>query len=553
MAFGLMVAISIISGQVNHRISKQIGDNGIEAGEKLAPLGDAAMEIKLSATHAHLLFEEIMSGDDGESIDEVWKLLDETRFYVNAILNGGSNDEGTFYPSEDPLVREKIAEVQVSVDAFIEAAKRRYARRADNAGAGSADDEAFDQTFESFIALADEAEELIHDDMDLALINLHASRKFADTAQIVSTLVMLGAAIAAGLFLSKSLAGRTIQLSVAARELAAGNTATELPKWSSKDELGELKGSLESFRASLIEQQSLQKQVAAQDQQQAAERKRLLGELAMEFQASTETCFRSLEDASGGLQSAIRVMSEAVRNSSDMVGATTEAAGGASANVGTVAAAAEELSASIGEISRQVSTTAQVVDTAASRASATSEKISNLAEAVEKIGQVVTLIQEIAEQTNLLALNATIEAARAGEMGRGFAVVASEVKELATQTAKATDEIGGHIAAIQESTKDAVHAIREITGTMSEIETNTSSISSAVDQQGSATQEIATNAQATSAQTDQVSRNMSSMSDAVGTVNETTEQVRQSSANITASTADLRKSMADFMARLNAA
>ena len=669
LAFGLIVAISVAAAQMNHVLFKGVSDHGIEAGEKLAPLGDAAMEIKLTATHAHLLFEEIMSGDGGESIDEVWKLLEETQFYVNAIINGGSNDEGVFHATKNAQVREKIGEVQVSVNAFIEAAKKRYALLGDGqgvgspadeefdglydnlieridslaqpaafsaavqkasgdaryhlahghllvaeilggdegedfgeatgsfeaagkalmsitdaqvdasardailadigrlitlaetryasskntAGAGSAEDEAFDQTFESFIALADEAEELIHDDMDAAISQLYSEGTFANWAQLLSAMLILGVAVGSGIFLSRNLAGRAVQLSAVACDLAAGNTSVELPNWASRDELGQMKESLETFRDSLIEQQALQEKVRVQDQRQEADRKRLLAELAEEFKASTETCFSALENASGGLQSAIDVMADAVQNSTTMVGATTDAAGGASANVGTVAAAAEELSASIGEISRQVMTTAEVVDTATSRASATSEKISNLAEAVEKIGQVVTLIQEIAEQTNLLALNATIEAARAGEMGRGFAVVASEVKELANQTAKATDEIGGHIAAIQESTRDAVHAIHEITGTMSEIEANTSSISSAVEQQGSATQEIASNAQATSVQTDQVSKNMSSMGAAVGTVSETATQVRQSSIDIAASTADLRKSMADFLARLNAA
>src|SRR6185437_16204677 len=154
-----------------------------------------------------------------------------------------------------------------------------------------------------------------------------------------------------------------------------------------------------------------------------------------------------------------------------------------SANVQTVAASAEEMTSSISEIGRQVTQAATIAKQAVADAQRTNGTVNTLAEAAQKIGQVVQLIQDIASQTNLLALNATIEAARAGEAGKGFAVVASEVKSLANQTAKATEEIAGQIAAIQGATGSVVTAIRGIGGTIGEMSEIATAIASAIEEQ----------------------------------------------------------------------
>jgi len=165
----------------------------------------------------------------------------------------------------------------------------------------------------------------------------------------------------------------------------------------------------------------------------------------------------------------------------------------ASVNVSTAATAADEMSISIAEISRQLHKTADIVRTAVDEAQATNDEIAGLMTAAEKIGEVVKLIQNIAGQTNLLALNATIEAARAGDAGRGFAVVASEVKSLAVQTAKATEEIISHIAAVQGSTQGAVGAIRRIAERMQQINGYTSDVAASVEEQNAATGAISQN------------------------------------------------------------
>src|SRR2546428_11794721 len=165
----------------------------------------------------------------------------------------------------------------------------------------------------------------------------------------------------------------------------------------------------------------------------------------------------------------------------------------ASGSVNAVAAATEQLASSVAEIGRQVTHSSGVADNAVVKAGQTTEMVESLSAAGEKIGDVLRLIGAIASQTNLLALNATIEAARAGEAGRGFAVVASEVKELASQTAKATEEIAGQVAGMQTATQDSVAAIKTIGGTIGRISEIASTIAAAVEEQGAATQEIARN------------------------------------------------------------
>jgi methyl-accepting chemotaxis protein len=200
-----------------------------------------------------------------------------------------------------------------------------------------------------------------------------------------------------------------------------------------------------------------------------------------------------------------------------------------SANVQSVASGTEELVASVGEISRQVTHALGMTNEAVGQADRTSVIMAGLAEAAGKIGDVVKLISDIAGKTNLLALNATIEAARAGEAGKGFAVVASEVKSLATQTARATGEIGAQIQAVQESTREAVTAISAITGTISEINEVSSSIASAVEEQSAVTNEISRNMHAAAQGVELITKNIGSISGATEQITQAAHKVRDAS------------------------
>ncbi|NBN63047.1 methyl-accepting chemotaxis protein [Pannonibacter tanglangensis] len=552
LSFALVVSVVAGAGVITYKSVAELGASGLNLGERLAPLSDAAMEIKLTATHAHLLFEEIMSGDDSEDINEVWRLIGESRFYANAILSGGRNDEGTFYATESEPVRAAIRKVLTGLDSFEEVARARYA----NVGrdvAGTDADERFDQAFETLTAEADRAEELIHDYMAVS----NASVREMTARMAMQQLVMVGltivAAVLAWFYLSGRVGSRAAQLARSAEGLAAGRIDTGVPDWTSSDELGQLRDALDGFRTALARQHALAAQMRTQEEAAQQEKAALMHTLAERFRQSTEQYFRALTEASRHLGEDVAAMDRTARHSAQTVERTAEAATEASANVETVAAASEELSASIEEISRQVATTAQVVDAASTQAEATNAKITSLAAAAERIGQVVTLIQDIAGQTNLLALNATIEAARAGEMGKGFAVVAAEVKQLASQTAKATDEISAQISAIQASTGEAVGAIEAITRTMVTIDEQTEAITRSIEQQGAATSEIASNAQVTASRTTQMAQDMVRMQSATTETTRTTERLATSSRAVADQSEALRRSVDDFLKQLAAA
>jgi methyl-accepting chemotaxis protein len=228
--------------------------------------------------------------------------------------------------------------------------------------------------------------------------------------------------------------------------------------------------------------------VAAQDQRRAT-----VEAAIVTFRQRMESMLKTVGDNAAAMRSTSSTLFAASRKASERAEGAVQTSNEASVNVEIAASAAEELSSSIAEISRQLGQTNSLVEIAVGEAGTTNEEFDGLANAAQKIGDVVKLIQDVAGQTNLLALNATIEAARAGEAGRGFAVVASEVKSLAVQTAKATDEISGQIAAVQASTRSAVAAIGRIVDRMNEISRFTSAAAASVQQQDAATSEISQN------------------------------------------------------------
>jgi methyl-accepting chemotaxis protein len=229
------------------------------------------------------------------------------------------------------------------------------------------------------------------------------------------------------------------------------------------------------------------------------------------------------------------------------------AASEASDNVSGIAAVTEELSASVAEISRQVALSSQVSHRAVEETQQTDETVRGLADSATRIGEVVSLISGIAAQTNLLALNATIEAARAGEAGKGFAVVASEVKSLANQTAKATEEIGIQITAVQRVTQDAVRAITRIRGTIDEVNTVATAIAASVEQQGTAVKEIARNTQLAAERTRDASAGVTAMTAETRATTGTAEAVKTAATSLGSQAVQLRGQVDQFMTRIRAA
>ena len=225
----------------------------------------------------------------------------------------------------------------------------------------------------------------------------------------------------------------------------------------------------------------------------------------------------------------------------------------ATVSVQTVASASEELTSSIGEISRQVSHSAEIASKAVDAATITNDTIQELAEGSKRIGEVINLINDIAEQTNLLALNATIEAARAGDAGKGFAVVASEVKNLANQTAKATEDIGEQISSIQGSTGEAVSAIASISSTISEMNEIATTIASAVEEQGAATNEISRNVQEAATGTADVSQSIISVKSGAEKTGEASGAVQNSAQQLSDQFNSFRSEIEGFLADIKEA
>jgi methyl-accepting chemotaxis protein len=364
-------------------------------------------------------------------------------------------------------------------------------------------------------------------------------------------------AIALGLVIAILVANRLIagplsRLGVTIEKLAAGDTDVAAEGAERKDEVGRIARTLEVFKKGLIAQRE------AQEKERAAlaareKRARDMMELIKSFNADVSQRLGAVGKSVDGLNEAASTMSTTAEETARQANAVAAAAEEASTNVQTVASATEELSSSIKEISGQVSSSSEVARRAVEQSTHTNEKVKGLAEAAQRIGAVVKLISDIASQTNLLALNATIEAARAGEAGKGFAVVASEVKNLASQTAKATEEISTQIASIQTETGESVSAIESIGGTIREIDQITAAIAAAIEEQAAATQEISRNVQQASAGTQEVSSNIVGVNQAADQSGRVAGDVRNAAGSLHADSQALRQRIDAFINAVAAA
>jgi methyl-accepting chemotaxis protein len=399
---------------------------------------------------------------------------------------------------------------------------------------------------------------------------------------ILATAIIVAVLALAGFLFSRSLVRPIAAMTAAMGRLAEGDQTIEVPARGRRDEIGAMAAAVQVFKDGIVENERLrderreerrraeaeQKQRAeeeraaearAEEQRRAteeraqAERRRAMLELADSFESSVGDVIRLVSDAASQMENAAQAMTSTAEETNRQSSAVAAAAEQATANVQAVASAAEELATSVREVGRQVEQSTSIAMSAVDEVRNTNDKVQGLAEAAQKIGEVVNLINDIASQTNLLALNATIEAARAGEAGKGFAVVASEVKSLATQTAKATEEIGAQIAAIQGSTSEAVNAIGSIGGTIGKVSEIASTIASAVEEQNAATSEIANNASQAAVGTQEVAGNIGGVNRAASETGSAATEVLSSAQQLKGQADVLKDAVGAFLEKVRAA
>ena len=335
--------------------------------------------------------------------------------------------------------------------------------------------------------------------------------------------------------------------------LATGDLSVGLPQARHQDEIGEMVSALAVFKDSMQRTRDLEAAAGRDRAAAEAERRTMVTKLIRTFEASVGGIVTAVSGSARELDHAAHVMSQTAVETSRRSTAVAAAAEEASTNVTVVASAAEELGASVGEIGRQVRQSSEMSAAAVDEARSTATIVGELSTAADRISDVLNLISSIAGQTNLLALNATIEAARAGEAGRGFAVVAAEVKELATQTAKATAEISSQINAIQASTGRAVSAIGGIAETIQQMNQVAMMISAAVAEQGSATGEIVRNISQASAGTTEVTDNITGVARAANETGTAASQVLGAAETLSQQASQLRQEVDRFVATVQAA
>jgi methyl-accepting chemotaxis protein len=363
---------------------------------------------------------------------------------------------------------------------------------------------------------------------------------------------LLGAALAT--LLGKGISRPMTAMCKAMRELAGGNFDVVLPGLGRKDELGEMAAAVEEFKLQAVAK--AERDAATQEAQNrasSAARRTELIRFADEFESAVGAIVSNVSASAVQLESAAGTLTRTAETTQSLSSRVAGSSEQASSNMQSVASATEELSTSVDEIGKRVRESNRIAEAAVLQAQQTDGRIGKLSRAAQEIGDVVKLITAIAEQTNLLALNATIEAARAGDAGRGFAVVASEVKSLASQTAKATDEISSHILGMQGATQESVAAIKEIGGTISQISGIASSISTAVEQQSAATQEIARSVQNVAKGTDEAAADIMEVNRGATETGSASEEVLNSARTLSTESTRLRAELDRFMANIRAA
>ncbi|WP_346910346.1 HAMP domain-containing methyl-accepting chemotaxis protein [uncultured Roseibium sp.] len=541
-AFCVMVAVAWVSArkseQAMHDVERLSASLSVVEGMRLANV-----ELVLAA------MDSIIDKDEGKVLPERAEAIEDA---ITTIRDGiatarataellGQPDLMATFETDLAMVTKAI---QVDLKEMIEAnaPTEEFAKLDDAIDGGG------ENMIDTLSTLSEKGGQLLRE----TIAGANSTAAMARYAQVGTALLAILLIAPAMLFVVRSITAPLTRIRENMVQLADGELEIDIVDAGRSDEIGHMARAVEVFRANASERARLS--VASEAEQlQKAQRQERVDSLIVNFRTNVLERLSTVEANTGKMEETAVALTEVANATNQQASDASAASQQASSNVQTVAAAAEELAASIAEIERQVEQTATIVGEATGSAQETNEKVASLASAAQKIGDVVSLIQAIAEQTNLLALNATIEAARAGDAGKGFAVVAAEVKELATQTSKATEEISQQISAIQGSTDQAVEAIGVIAEKIGSVNSFTTAIAAAVRQQGDATGEISANVNQAAVGTQHATDNIAGVTEAASRATISAEDVRLVSSDMAHQAHALQEAINSFLEDVAAA